>query len=170
MMKTRQISFEDLSYDELLKRFKEILRENKLKFTKQRELLLKTLYNLKTHYLSEELYVELKKNPDNKNLGIATVYRTLNLLEDAGLVTSISLGVLGKKFELANKPHHDHMICQECGMIIEFENELIEKEQKKVAKAHNFVLGSHIMQLYGLCFSCQEKLNYNTKEGKMYKR
>lgn len=155
--KVRQMTFENLSYDELLIRFKEILKENKLKFTKQRELLLKALFQLETHYLSEELYIELKKNPANKNLGIATVYRTLNLLEDAGIVTSINMGAMGKKFELANKPHHDHMICQSCGKIIEFQNELIEKEQRKVAKKHGFELSSHLMQLYGICLDCKEK-------------
>lgn len=93
----------------------------------------------------------------NQNIGIATIYRTLNLLEESGMVTSISFGSAGKKFELANKPHHDHMICKTCGKIIEFQDDTIEQRQLKIAKEHGFKLSSHLMQLYGTCKDCQKK-------------
>ena len=102
----------NIEYNNLLELFKEILKKNALKYTKQREILLKTLYNHHTHYTPESLYLRIKEEYPDLNLGIATVYRTLNLLEEAGIVTSLSFGSQGKKFELANKPHHDHMICK----------------------------------------------------------
>ncbi|ARE80341.1 Fur family transcriptional regulator [Campylobacter helveticus] len=150
---------ENLEYDVLLEKFKKTLREGGLKYTKQREILLKTLYHSDMHYTPESLYMEIKQAEPNSNVGIATVYRTLNLLEEAEMVTSISFGSAGKKYELANKPHHDHMICKVCGKIIEFENPIIERQQSLIANEHRFKLTGHLMQLYGICSDC----NYKTK-------
>ena len=148
---------ENIEYDVLLERFKKILRQGGLKYTKQREVLLKALYNSDIHYTPESLYMEIKRNEPDLNVGIATVYRTLNLLEEAEMVTSISFGSAGKKYELANKPHHDHMICKNCGKIIEFENQTIERQQSLIAKEHGFKLTGHLMQLYGICSDCNHK-------------
>ena len=148
-------NFETMSYDELLKEFKKILKANSLKFTKQREAILSTLYNNPQHFTSENLYLLVKEKYPDLNIGIATVYRTLSLLEENGLVSSISLGTQGKKFEMANKPHHDHLICTMCGKIVEFENEQIEKLQQQIAEENGFVLTDHLMQLYGICSECQ---------------
>lgn len=144
-------------YNALLEKFKLILKKNVLKFTKQREILLKILYDNGEHFTPENLYLHVKNIHPELNIGIATVYRTLNLLEEAGMVTSISFGAQGKKFELATKPHHDHMICKSCGEIIEFEDTTIEKRQAAIAKEHRFELTGHLMQLYGLCSKCNSK-------------
>ena len=151
-------SFQNMSYDELLDTFKKILKNDGLKFTSQREAILATLYENPGHFTSEKLYMLLKEKYPSLSIGIATVYRTLALLEENGLVSSISLGLQGKKFEIANKPHHDHLICDRCGKIVEFENEEIERLQQKVAEANGFELTSHMMQLYGICSTCQAKL------------
>lgn len=150
-------TFENLKYSSLLASFKELLKNNSLKFTKQREVVLKTLYEKNEHFTPEDLYIFLKSTYPELNIGIATVYRTLNLLEESHMVTSISFGVAGKKFELANKPHHDHMICKSCGLIIEFQNDKIEQLQLEIAKANRFVITSHLMQLRGLCEECAKE-------------
>jgi Fur family ferric uptake transcriptional regulator len=108
-------TFENLEYSSLLASFKELLKNNSLKFTKQREVVLKTLYEKNEHFTPEDLYIFLKSTYPELNIGIATVYRTLNLLEESHMVTSISFGVAGKKFELANKPHHDHIYHSQNG-------------------------------------------------------
>ncbi|MFC2571241.1 MAG: Fur family transcriptional regulator [Campylobacter sp.] len=151
------MTIENLEYDALLEKFKKILRDNGLKYTQQREVLLKTLYNNDEHFTPERLYFFIKETYPDLNVGIATVYRTLNLLEEAEMVTSISFGSQGKKFELATKPHHDHMICRRCGTIIEFEDQTIEKRQSSIAKEHGFKLTGHMMQLYGVCKECTAK-------------
>ena len=148
---------ENIEYDALLERFKRVLRDNGLKYTKQREVLLQTLYNNSEHFTPEQLYLYIKERYPGLNVGIATVYRSLNLLEESGMVTSISFGAQGKKFELANKPHHDHMICRQCGVIVEFEDQIIEKRQLAIAKEHEFKLTGHIMQLYGVCGECNKQ-------------
>ncbi len=147
---------ENMEYDSLLVRFKDILKHNNLKFTKQREIVLKTMYNNDDHFSPESLYMLLKESYPELNVGIATVYRTLNLLEDSDMVTSLSFGSSGKKFELGNKPHHDHMICKICDEIIEFEDYAIEKKQEEIANKYGFRLTGHLMQLYGICKKCQK--------------
>ena len=156
---TNKSKIENLEFDAILDEFKEILRKNKLKYTKQREAVLRTLYNSHHHFTPEELYLDVKKHYPELNIGIATAYRTLNLLEDSGMATSISFGTQGKKFELATKPHHDHLICKNCGDIVEFEDDDIEKRQEKIAKKYGFILTGHLMQLYGLCKTCNKELN-----------
>ena len=148
---------ENIEYDALLERFKRVLRDNGLKYTKQREVLLQTLYNNNEHFTPEQLYLYIKERHPGLNVGIATVYRSLNLLEESGMVTSISFGAQGKKFELANKPHHDYIICRHCGVIVEFEDQVIEKRQLTIAKDNGFKLTGHIMQLYGVCSECNKQ-------------
>jgi Fur family ferric uptake transcriptional regulator len=148
-------NIEKLTYKELLEQFKILLKNNNLKYTKQREAILKTLYDHPDHFTPENLYLLVKENYPDLNTGITTVYRTLNLLEENDIATSISFGSAGKKFELGNKPHHDHLICEKCGKIVEFEDQRIEKLQENIAKMHDFKLTDHLMQLYGICKKCQ---------------
>ena len=150
---------ENLEFDKLLEEFKKIIKDNGLKYTKQREILLKTLYNSSYHFTTESLNMHIKEKYPDLNIGIATIYRTLNLLENARMVTSISFGSQGKKFELANKPHHDHIICKSCGKIVEFTDQEIENKQLEIAQKNGFTLTSHLMQLYGICEKCSKKGN-----------
>ncbi len=152
---------ENLEYDQLLDDFKDLLKMNSLKFTKQREAVLRVLYNNEGHFTPEDVYTLVKELYSDLNVGIATVYRTINLLEESEIITSLSFGAQGKKYEIATKPHHDHMICKKCGIIIEFEDEAIEKRQRTISKKYNFKLTSHLLQLYGLCKKCN-----NNKKGK----
>ncbi len=157
-MKTK-INFDErtIEYEKLLSYFKALLKKNDLKFTQQRELILETLYNLDEHPTPEELYNLIQSNHPDLKIGIATVYRTLQLLEDHDIVTSISFGTQGKKYELGAKAHHDHMICTECGDIIEFVDEEIEKRQHMIADELGFKMQNHSMQIYGICKNCQSK-------------
>lgn len=149
--------FINSEFEELLENFKDVIKHNNLKYTKQREALLESLYKNNKHLTPEDIFFDAKKRYPKLNIGIATVYRTLNLLEDAKMVTSISFGAQGKKYELAIKPHHEHLICKNCGKIVEFEDEIIEERQRQIAKKHKFKLASHILQLYGICQDCQNK-------------
>jgi len=143
-------------YDGYLERFKELLKKNSLKFTKQREIILDTIFHSKGHFTPETLHKNIQQSCKEK-IGIATIYRTLSLLENENMVTSISFGVNGKMYEFGEKQHHDHMICDECGKIIEFCDEDIERLQERVAKLNNFRTISHIMQIHGICEECQKK-------------
>ncbi len=156
-MSDTTISEPTVTYDKLLEEFKELLKRNNLKYTKQREIILESLYSNDEHLTPELLHDLIQdKFPDIK-IGIATVYRTLSLLEESKMVTSLSFGAQGKKYELDTKEHHDHMICTSCGTIIEFVDHDIERLQEEVAKKNNFKITTHSMQIYGLCQACQAK-------------
>lgn len=142
-------------YPLLLEKFQTLLKENTLKFTKQRELVLKFLYENDGHFTPEDIYTLLKKENPEINIGIATVYRTLSLLETSQIASSISFGVQGKKYELGLKKHHDHLICTKCGDIIEFFDETIEQRQEAIAEKFNFQMTDHTMKIVGLCENCQ---------------
>jgi Fur family ferric uptake transcriptional regulator len=145
-----------ITYPLLLNKFKTLLKQNALKFTKQRELILKFLYDNDGHFTPEDIYMLIKKAYPDVNIGIATVYRTLTLLENEGIASSISFGTQGKKYELGLKSHHDHLICSSCGDIIEFFDETIEAQQEKIAKKYNFLMTDHTMKIIGLCEKCQK--------------
>lgn len=146
-----------IEYNKLLSDFKQLLKANGLKFTIQREVILEMLYNSDEHLTPEGLHHLIQEKHPDLNTGIATVYRTLSLLEDSEMVTSLSFGAQGKKYELGAKDHHDHIICTGCGSITEFVDEAIEQRQKKISEELGFVMQEHSMQIYGICKICQDK-------------
>jgi len=146
-----------IKYEVLLEQFKALIKEKALKFTKQRELILKFLYENDDHFTPEDIYIYLKEQNPTLNIGIATIYRTLTLLEDANIASSISFGSQGKVYELGLKKHHDHLICTQCGKITEFFDETIEAQQEVIADKFNFKMQEHTMKIFGLCQECQQQ-------------
>jgi len=149
MPTTTNFNDKTIKYAQLLQDFKVLLKDNSLKFTIQREIILETLYKSDEHLTPESLHHLIQENFPELKTGIATVYRTLSLLEDSHIVTSLSFGAQGKKYELGAKEHHDHMICTTCGDITEFLDEEIENRQNLIAKELNFNILDHSMQIYG---------------------
>lgn len=145
-----------VEYTKLLNDFKQLLKDNGLKFTIQREVILEMLYNSDEHLTPEALHNLIQEKHPDLNTGIATVYRTLSLLEESDMVTSLSFGAQGKKYELGAKDHHDHLICTQCGSITEFVDAEIEQRQQKIADALGFAMKEHSMQIYGICQTCQQ--------------
>lgn len=157
MSVSTDFSDKNVEYDQLLEDFKALLKKNSLKFTIQREVILETLYKSQEHLTPEGLHHEIQEKFPQLKVGIATVYRTLSLLETSNMVTSLSFGAQGKKYELGSKDHHDHMICTDCGKIIEFVDPDIEKRQEEIAQRLGFKICEHSMQIFGLCQDCQNK-------------
>ena len=143
------------STDDIKDELKKIVKQRGLKYTEQREIVLDILINAEEHLSAEEVYNDVKIAYPDSNIGIATVYRALSFLEEVHLITSITFGTDGKKYESNTKSHHDHLICTKCGKIVEFIDEEIEKKQEKIAKKNGFKITNHVMQLFGECESCQ---------------
>lgn len=154
---TTNFNDKTVEYEQLLNDFKSLLKDNALKFTIQREVILETLYKSDEHLTPESLHHLIQNNFPELKTGIATIYRTLSLLEDSQMVTSLSFGAQGKKYELGAKEHHDHMICTSCGNITEFVDEDIENRQDSIAQELGFKISDHSMQIYGICKNCQDK-------------
>ncbi|HIE34729.1 MAG TPA: transcriptional repressor [Campylobacterales bacterium] len=146
----------DKKFKEYKEKLKDIVKSKGLKYSTQREIILKVLFSSKDHLSPEDILERVKKI--NKNIGLATVYRALSFLEKEGLINSISFGLDGKKYELNRGSHHDHMICLKCGSIIEFFNEDLESIQETIAKNYGFSLITHQLNMYGICSKCQKKM------------
>jgi Fur family ferric uptake transcriptional regulator len=140
--------------NKVIDKLKTILKDKGMKYTEQRAVILEIITQVDEHLNAEEIHSVVKSKYPQYNIGIATIYRTLNFLEEVDLISSISFGTDGKKYETNQKTHHDHLICTGCGTIIEFVDQLIEQRQEEIAKQNNFEITGHTMQLYGLCQKC----------------
>lgn len=138
---------------ELLEKFKSALKAENMKFTPQRLSVLSEMVNNKEHRECEEIYLALRTAGDN--VSRATVYRTMDILVAHNFARKIDIGDGRARYETKiNHPHHDHMICIECGQIIEFMSDEIEALQDEVCEDYNFKLIRHIHQLFGICSKC----------------
>ncbi|MGI8469453.1 MAG: Fur family transcriptional regulator [Pyrinomonadaceae bacterium] len=134
----------------------EHIQKKGLRKTAQRDLILEIFLRTEDHLSSEDLYwLVQKKEPD---IGHTTVYRTLKLLTEAGLAREVRLGDGRTYYEHNyNLEHHDHMICTECGKVIEFFSAQLEAMQEEIATQHGFKLTHHNMRILGICEACQSK-------------
>jgi Fur family ferric uptake transcriptional regulator len=130
------------------------LRDNKLKVTPHRELILETFLNNEGHRSVEDIYRTVRQQ--DPRVGYTTVYRTMKLLAECGLAREIDLADGLTRYEhLFNHEHHDHMICMECGTSIEFFNADIESVQDAASEQLGFKVLDHKLQIYGVCRNCQ---------------
>ena len=140
--------------EKILEKFKKILHKESLKVTPQRIAVLEEMLKDMGHRESEEIYFSIKEQ--NINVSRATLYRTLDILVQNKFVRKLNLGDGRARYE--NKVgghHHDHMICNSCGLIIEFVDPQIEKLQDVIAEKNKFILTNHIHQLFGICQDCK---------------
>lgn len=127
-----------------------------LRRTAQRELILETFLSTEEHLTSEDLYgLVHRKDPA---VGLTTVYRTLRLLTEAGLAREVRFGDNRTYYEHHyNHEHHDHMICTECGKVIEFFSPEIEALQDQTAHDFGFRPTHHSLRMWGICKECGKK-------------
>lgn len=149
-----------------LDRFESFLHGKNLRLTAQRAEVLRCIYRTHRHVTAEELYEMLRKKGD-RSISRATVYRTLSLLEEGGFVDALSVGRdEGLRYEhTLGHEHHDHMVCDECGKIIEFHSEAIEAQQEAVAAEHGFTITSHRLNIHGVCKACAAEREQGDERG-----
>ncbi len=122
-----------------------------IRLTVQRQAILDLINRSNQHWDAEELARCLGEN--GEQLGIATVYRGLAALENAKLIQSIQLADK-KRYERADKGHHDHLVCTQCGDIEEFCDSKIETRQHQVAQDRSFHMTGHQLLIFGICNVC----------------
>jgi Fur family ferric uptake transcriptional regulator len=135
--------------------FSEHIQKSGLRHTAQRDLILEIFLRTEEHLSSEDLYWLVQK--EDASVGHTTVYRTLKLLTEAGLAREVRFGD-GKTYyeHHYNHEHHDHMICTNCGKVVEFFSPEIESLQETVAAEFGFKLTHHSMRILGFCQECQK--------------
>jgi Fur family transcriptional regulator, ferric uptake regulator len=129
--------------------FAAYLVKNRLKRSEQREVILDTFLRSERHLSVDDLLrLVQKRRPD---IGRTTVYRTLKLLQAAGLATELVLQGQTRFEREYKREHHDHFICKQCGEIFEFASPEIERIQDEIAAEIGFVIDGHRHQIFGFC-------------------
>lgn len=132
--------------------FAAYIAKNRLKRSGQREVILDTFLRSERHLSVDDLHqLVQKRRPD---IGRTTVYRTLKLLQAAGLAQELALDGQSRFEREYKRAHHDHFICKSCGEILEFSNPEIERIQDEIAAGIGFVIEGHRHQIFGLCRRC----------------
>ena len=135
------------------KTFAEYLQKNDLKSTPERFTILSEILKVHEHFDPESLLFRLRTL--NKRISRATVYRTLDLLVDCGIVKKVHFGESGWRYEaLPDKKSHAHLICINCGKIIEFHNMQIEQVHKQLKREHDVQIIDYSYQVYCKCADC----------------
>src|SRR3990167_1163686 len=132
------------------------LRKAGLKVTTPRLKILALMEHAKPHHMSaESIHHQLKEHGDD--VGLATVYRVLTQFETAGLIRRHNFEGGFSVFEIEQGLHHDHIVCERCGLVQEFCDELIEKRQALLAQQSGFSITEHHHTIYGVCEKCQQR-------------
>lgn len=140
----------------LLERFRQYLREHHQPITKQRDLVAQIVFLAEDHLSVEGIRRELKQR--SERVGMATVYRTLDLLVDSGLVRTHEFGEGFRRYEaMAGQADHEHLICEQCGRVVEFANERLERMLPVLADEHGFQHRRHKVEIYGVCRTCRQR-------------
>ncbi|HVU49304.1 MAG TPA: transcriptional repressor [Polyangia bacterium] len=130
--------------------WRDYLRKKGLKTTQQREAIVDAFLRTSGHVNLEDLLTHARRK--QPSVGLATVYRTVKLLEEAGIAAARHFGPGQTLYEVSEgRAHHDHLICESCGYITEFESDEIEELQDAAARRFGFNVIRHRHELFGLC-------------------
>lgn len=145
---------EDISQE--MRILREKMRARGFKWTPQREEIAKWVFLNHDHFTVEDILESLKAQ--DKKIPPATAYRVVQMLRDLEILLEHDFGEGAKYYEhVPGHPHHDHMVCKQCGAIFEFINEKIEELQLKIAEKIGFEIEDHSLVLFGTCKDCQTK-------------
>ncbi len=142
---------------------KSTLKTTGRRLTGQRQLLLQLIEEHGGHLDAHELYrLASERNP---RLSLSTVYRTMNLLRDLGLVNEVHLGEEHHHYELRPSSQHCHLVCVSCGKVVEIDCDLVEQLKTSVAEQHDFEITDAQVELIGLCGDCRRQASSGAGEG-----
>lgn len=140
----------------LLDRFRRYLRDHRQPVTRQRDLIAQIVFLSEDHPSVETIIRRLRER--GEAVGTATVYRTLEVLVESGLVRAHDFGEGFKRYEpMAAQTHHEHLICERCGAVVEFQNERLERMLPIIADEHAFQHARHRVEIYGVCRDCRRR-------------
>lgn len=136
------------------------------RLTLGREVILDVLCKTQGHLSAEDIY--MKVHPKYPNVGLTTIYRTLDVLSNLGMVYKLDFGDGRARYECAEGPkgvhHHHHLICTHCNRVIDYtdfideEVELLNQTERGLSKKYDFKITNHLIQFYGLCEKCSKKV------------
>ena len=132
----------------------EHVRRKGLRFTNSRLQVLKAIYDRHDHFEVNEVYLDLKRK--DANVSRASVYRTIPLLLEAGLIRESIFTDKHKHYEhVLGHKHHEHLICEKCGKVIEFEDSNLEQALAEICRKRGFEINTHKIEVTGRCRNCK---------------
>ncbi|OLS03908.1 Fur family transcriptional regulator [Tissierella creatinophila] len=138
--------------------YKEILKTKGYKLTNQRKAILNTIIeNVHEHLSCEEIFNLV--SVDYPEIGIATIYRTIQLFENLNIVVKVNFDDGFSRYEIkenTNDHHHHHLICLKCGNILEVELDLLESLENTIESQEAFYITDHNVKFYGYCKDCKD--------------
>ena len=143
-----------MSDEPVVERFVEYLREHNLPVTAQRLAIAEVMLTSARHLSAEEVAQEVSAT--GRKVGTATVYRAIDTLLESGLLVERDFGEGFRRFEPARDiPHHEHLVCTQCGKVEEFRDERLERMTTLIAEAHGYLRQRHRLVIHGICESCR---------------
>ena len=124
------------------------------RLTPQRMMILAAIENSDDHISAEEIYAQIAAKYPYVN--ISTVYRTLELLKGLGLVTETDLGEGRVRYHPADKGHHHHLVCRECGAIIDLDESVLSMVRNVLLREHEFIADLRHLAIFGRCVNCKK--------------
>lgn len=139
-----------------VEKFREYLTTKKMRLTREREIIVDEVFSSHEHFESDDLIERLSNRNDGRRVSRSSVYRTLASMEDAGLLRKVARPNNREVYEHDyGYPQHDHLICDQCGNLIEFQNDEIAAAIGQIAAEHGFLKSGHRLEVYGTCESCR---------------
>lgn len=136
-------------------KFDKYIDSKGMRRTAPRDIIVNVFLKTEKHVSTEDLYRLVTKK--NKEIGYATVARTLKLLNEADLCTKVDFGDGVTRYEHKyNHGHHDHLVCTGCGNLVEIFDKKLEKLQEELARKHGYIQNTHKLNIFGLCPRCQQ--------------
>ncbi|MFB6355495.1 MAG: Fur family transcriptional regulator [bacterium] len=140
--------------DQLFEQFKQYLSSENLRLTSERKEIARMIFKQEKQFEAEELLFKLRN--ENKNVSRATIYRTLELLVNGGLLQKLDFGDDYSLYQISSgDPHHSHLYCRQCGKVIQFEDEKIRELQDQICEEYKFEPVEYSQKIYGYCEHCR---------------
>lgn len=149
----KEVSAQDIQTAEDM--FRAYLHDRGLKYTPERQMLLHEVLSTPQHFEAEQLLISMRQA--GKRVAKATIYRTLPLLADCGIIKQVQFGDNLARYEpILGQAPHDHMVCRRCRRIIEFDSSDVANLRDAIAARHGFQPSGHRFQITGLCGECAQ--------------
>jgi Fur family ferric uptake transcriptional regulator len=131
-----------------------VLRQNGYKLTSQRRAIIHAIASTQDHLTPATIYEKMRQvQPD---IGLVTIYRTLGILTELGLICEVHTGGNCRSYTISNPQHHHHLICSNCGMVIDFTGHHLGGLERSLSRESGFRIDSHLLEFVGLCQTCQK--------------
>jgi len=130
------------------------LRQHGYKLTSQRRAVIQVITSTQDHLTPAIIYENMRQV--HPNIGLVTIYRTLEILTELGLICELHAGGNCRSYTISTEQHHHHLICSDCGVVIDFTGHYLSELEQSLSRESGFRIDSHLLEFVGLCQACQK--------------